>query len=186
MDVIYKLSPIKHLVYMILLPIMIDATLALACYYISKAFILVLIGVFYVQFIWNLIYEYNLGKKIYFKLECKENQELKKYRMIILYMGYTGTVFISVITNLMIEHIKFELSIIHIVLIVTIAPALIFQYYIPKFQAMKLVEAEKKLLNIDSDYDKTRLVVRDITYFWKLKIRINKILEFEDKKENVN
>lgn len=162
---------------------MIDISLALASYYISKVFILVLFGVFYFQFILNLIYNYYLGKKIYYKLENKENKELKKYRLTIIYMVYVATVFISLLTNLLVENVAFKLSNFHIVLIITIVPALILQFYIPKFQAEKLVKAEKELLGINNDYNETRVMLRNPVFNnWKLKPRINKILEFEDKK----
>lgn len=129
------------------------------------------------------MYNYYLGKKIYYKTENKENHELKKYRLTIVYLGYVGTVFISLIINLLVENVAFKLSIFHIILIITIAPALVLQFYILTFQAKKLVEAEKILLGIESDYEKTRLMFRDSIFFnWKLKPRINRILEFEDKK----
>lgn len=64
MNSIYRLSPNKHLIYLIVLPIIIEISLAFTSYYISTVFVFVLLGVFYLNIVLNLIYNYYLGLKL--------------------------------------------------------------------------------------------------------------------------
>ena len=153
--------------------------LIVATAYISPFFLFLLIFSFFLSGLFWAIYIYKLGLSLYQLSEIDKNNELKRFRLTIIYYLYALLFFILFIINVIVKNSSFELSLLHIFFLISIAPLLILQFYIPKFISQRLIEVEKRLFQIENNYDKTFIDFRyPITRTWKFQPRIKRIFEF--------
>jgi hypothetical protein len=179
MKTIFKLSAIRFYIYFIISPFVLFILLMLATAYISPFFLFLLIFSFFFSGLSWAIYIYKLGLSLYQISEVDKSNELKRFRLTIVYFVYALVFFILFVINVIVKNSSFELSHFHIFFLLSISPLLILQFYIPKFISQRLIDVEKRLFQIENDYDKTFIDFRyPITRTWKFQPRIKRIFEF--------